>query len=285
MKRLMMFFTAFSMVMMLVACSEEEKMELEEVMNQAVEASNNLKSYSIEMDLTQNMQVNEQQMESDMKLTGDVTVDPMAMHQTITMDMSQMMNNIDNQQDQANIPQTLKMETYFSDEGFYVQNPMADGWMVMPKDMHEQILSMSSMEQKPGKELEKLQEYVEDVSFSEEEDFYVISFSASGDKVKELISDLMEQTMGNLPMNNMMDNMKINNLEYMYKIEKDSFYPREMKMNTDMEIKIEDQTMHMVQEAEGKYSNFNNVEPIVIPEEVKENAQEMPMNPQLQQNQ
>jgi len=253
--------TATAFMFALVACSGEEK-NLQDIYNNAIEASNELNSYQMDMNMDMDMSMPDiPAQQTTITTEGKVVVDPMALHQTMDM-MGQ------------------SIEMYYTEDGMYMQQPGTDQWLKAPKQMMEQITQMSQAQQKPGEQLKQLENYIEDFNLEEKENSYVLSVSSSGDKMKGFVKEMLQQ---NLPADALNDDVikgiTIKNLDYHFTVTKEDYYPKALDLNMDLEIDQNGETSTINEHIQATYSKYNQIEEITVPEEIKENAQEMPMGP------
>jgi len=71
--------------------------------------------------------------------------------------------------------------------------------------------------------------------------------------------------------------MKINQINYEIIINKETFYPTNIKTVMDMEISAEGETIHLKQNMEGTYSEYNKINEVKVPQDVIDKAVEMEM--------
>jgi hypothetical protein len=287
-KTLSVLFTSL-LVFMLAACNqtattvnespetkEEDKNEntseltLEQVMTNSMEASEEMKSFVVQMDMKQEMTAPEQTEAINMESTIDMKVvtEPMTLYQKMDMKMNDV--GADN---------ALSTETYFSADGIYILDPAANQWMKFPKEMSDQLMQLSNQQTNPAEEIKKLQQFVDDFTFEQDEQNYILKLNASGDKFTEFIKETVKET---FPQElsagvDMFNNMKINEVKYEIFIDKETFYPTSLNTVMDMEVTAEGQTLKMKQNMEGQYSDFNTIEEVKVPQEVIDNAVEMDM--------
>ncbi|WP_079478390.1 DUF6612 family protein [Halobacillus salinus] len=258
-----------AMTIVLAACSAEEAQELEEVFSKATEASENLDNFAMEV-------VSEQTFETDVEegssplptgvpitttLDSEIQMDPMAFHQTIEMDM---MGN-------------TEMEQYYTEEGLFIKPSEQEGWLKAPEEMMEQLNALSSKQQTPVEQLKQVEDYIDEFNMETEDSNYVLSFSSSGEDVQKMLEDTMSDMLpeGIFP-EDMMESVTINSINYEYTIDKESYYPKHMVVDMNMTIEQDGEKVTIDQSMEGSYSKFNEVGEITVPEEVIQNAQEMP---------
>jgi hypothetical protein len=288
-KKSLAILTGFFMILMLAACNETAKpvnesaagtekeetkteesseMTLEEVLKKSTEASEELKSFSVNMDMSQVMSsgAEGENMNIDSVIDMDVTTDPMAFYQKMTMSM-------------AGAEESYDIESYFTEEGMFLYDAAGKQWMKFPKEMSDDLLQMSSQQTNPGEELKKLQEFVDDFTFEQDAKSYILKLKADGEKFNDFVKETAAETLPpELAANGeMLDNMNIKGVEYEIVIDKETFYPSVLNMIMDMEITAEGQKISMKQNMNGQYSNYNKVEAITVPQEVLDTAMEMEM--------
>lgn len=232
------------------------------VFEKSIQAMEDVNSFSMDMDVEQEISFGEEALVTVTKMNGDVIVEPMAMHQKMSMSLA----------DQG----TMDMEMYLTEEGIYMWEEASDMWMKMPQELFGEIMSLEEMQTNPYEELEKLQQYVDDFSYTEKNDYYVLTLSASGDKFKELITDAVAEITGTDELlQEMMEEVQIHQIDYEIKIDKETYYQQELKMNMDFSLTIDGEAAAIKQTVVGTFSNFDQISEIVVPQEVLDSAIEM----------
>ncbi|UPG65605.1 hypothetical protein MVE64_11895 [Metabacillus endolithicus] len=286
-KKLSVLFSTM-LVFMLAACNqtattvnessktEENKKEntseltLEQVMTNSMEASEEMKSFAVQMDMTQEMTVPGQTEVINMESVIDMKVvtEPMTLYQKMDMKMNDI-----------GAEDALSTESYISADGIYILDPAANQWMKFPKEMSDQLIQLSNQQTNPAEEIKKLQQFVDDFTFEQDEQNYILKLNASGDKFTDFIKETVKET---FPQElsageDMFNNMKINKVTYEILIDKETYYPTSLNVLMDMEITAEGETLKIKQNMKGQYSDFNTIEEVKVPQEVIDNAVEMDM--------
>ncbi|KAB2339009.1 hypothetical protein F7731_05030 [Cytobacillus depressus] len=241
------------------------ELTLEEVLEKSTEASNGLKSFSVKMDVEQDMSSDQEELNMNTQsiIEMDVVTDPMAFYQKMTMSL-------------ADTGENFQTESYFSEDGMFFYEPSGQQWMKFPQEMTDAFLQMAGQQSNPGDELKKLQKFVEDFTFEQDAKNYILKLKASGDKFNDFIKETAAEALPpEMAMEGLMDDMKINAVEYEFLIDKESFYPVALDVLMEMEMTIEDQTIVMKQKMNGQYSKLNEIEAITVPQEVIDSAVEM----------
>ncbi|WP_100332550.1 DUF6612 family protein [Bacillus xiapuensis] len=291
MKNWMKWMTAGVLTLGLAACNETAKptpetpkeetseMTLGEVFNKAMETSKETKSMSADIDMLQTVDYPKENIKlntaTDMKM--DLTIDPLALYQTGTMKL---------EGDGAEAGKPMNIESYMTENGFYMKDPEKGQWIKMPQEMYGQIMKFSKQQADPKEQLKQLAQFKDDFTFEQTKDDYVLKLNAKGDKFNQLIESQMSQmTQGaqgkeaEAMMKEMMKGMKVENSIYTIYLDKKTFQTKKMDVEMDMTMDMEGNQMKTSQTMSALYSNFNQVKPITVPEEVVKNAQEIQLPP------
>ncbi|GAA0368981.1 DUF6612 family protein [Bacillus horti] len=263
MKKWMLILTLAASVLVLAACGTEadssDVQNAQEVFEKSVNAMESVNSYSMSMDMEQEIPFGDEVLNTSTSMTGDLVLVPLSMHQVMNM----------------SVPGegTMEMEMYLTEEGVYMSDSESGMWMNMPEELFGDLMDLESMQTNPQEELERLAEFVDDFSYAEEGDFYVLTLSASGDKFKALIMDTLEEvTGGDELLAEALEDIEIHQIDYEIKIDKETYYQTELVMDMDFTITADGETVRIKQKVDATFSNFNGVDEIVVPQEVIDSA-------------
>ncbi|MBU0904417.1 MAG: hypothetical protein KKF57_04450 [Firmicutes bacterium] len=269
----------------LVACNDKatptpgtkteqtSNLTLQDVFKKSMEQSESIKSLSANIDMTQLIEVPSQEisMETTSKMDMDMVIEPLSLYQkgTTSMTMPGMPSS-----EQAD---DMKMESYMTEQGFYMFDSMSNQWTKLPSDMYEQIMSMSQKQADPAKQLKDLEAFKDDFTFEQTDSSYVLKLAASGDKFNELIQKQLADTMPDMMVEEqeLLKEMNIEKVNYEIFIDKETFNTTALNMIMDMTMVVEGEEMKLAQDLKSTYSKYNEVEKIEIPQEIIDNAQEM----------
>ncbi|MGG1684994.1 DUF6612 family protein [Pseudalkalibacillus sp. NRS-1564] len=240
--------------------SVDKGIDAQEVFEKSIAAQEEIKNFHMNADMTQSIGSDEEEMDINSVIDADMVLDPIAFHQMIDMTAN---------------GETMQMESYFTEEGFFMKQ--GEQWMKFPDEMTDTLLSLQETQADPAEQMEMLKEYVDEFTLSEEDDTYVMTLKASGEKFQGLMEKTAED-MGsqNQMMEDAMDQMKVNNVEYTYAIDKESYLPVQMDMKMDSEMSMEGETISTIMEMNSTYDKYNEIEEVKVPEEVISQAKEMP---------
>ncbi|KHE68247.1 DUF6612 family protein [Halobacillus sp. BBL2006] len=268
-KKLTLAISILMMLLFISACSSTEGAKIEEVYTKSAEATENLKSFAMKMETEQVVKMGEESTDSEANspvptgvpitstIDSEMNVEPLAFHQTVKT-MGQ------------------EMEQYYSNDGLYMTMPSKEGWFKAPKELTEQLNSLSAQEQTPGSQLESLKEYIDEFNLETEDSNYILTLTSEGENVQKLFEEAMKKTMpeGQIP-EEMMKGLTVNKLSYKFVIDKESYYPQTMDIKMDYTFDQNGQQMEIQQNINGQYSKFNEVGEIIIPQDIKDGAKEI----------
>src|SRR5699024_7289136 len=242
-------FVLFTSLMMLAACGESnDGLSMNEVLDQSIKATGGLNSYTADMKIDTEMMG----MEVSIEAAGNITHDPDALYLDMAMGMTGF---------------TMDLEVYAVDEEIYMS--MFGEWLIM----EEEDLGLESFDQLTAEELEKLKNFEEQFEMREEDDVYVLTLSGEGEEFEALLDSYLEASMGDLAMDPMWEDealfeFGVNQLEMELTIEKETMYVISQIVDAEIEIDGEASQLHV----ESTISDMNEIEPIEVPEEIKESA-------------
>lgn len=250
--------------------TETGELTLEEVFTRSTEASNEVESLHADVLTNQLMTMGEEGMEMDMTfdLSMDMTAEPLAFHQTA--ETSIVSEDIENEN-------PMTMEMYYTEEGMFIYEPAMDMWLKMPDDSladMEEMISQDSID--PAEQLDQLQQFQDNFTFEQTADEYILKLDASGEEFKALLDQQLESTLGQMEIEAQMvlDDMMIHSASYEIYIDKETFLTNSMNVQMDMDMNIEGDTMNILSDTQSTYSQYNEIGPITVPDEVLEQTAE-----------
>lgn len=248
-----------------VELENKSEMTAQEVYSKAMEVSEEQKSMHAVMDINQkiSMPSEELEMDSKIKMDMDMIIEPLAMHQNMKMDMGEM--------------GAMDMELYMTEAGFFMHDPESGQWIKMGKDMYDEMMAQMGGETDPTLDMEMFNEFKDDFKFEQTDDEYILTLSASGDKFSGLMKELMGSALPeDMDMTEedaeMLENMDVKSLEVVMYIDKETFYTNAFDLDMDMTMKIEEQEMRIVQKMKSVITKINEIDEIVVPQEVIDEA-------------
>ncbi|UNK19688.1 hypothetical protein MNQ98_06565 [Paenibacillus sp. N3/727] len=249
------------------APKEEAFPTVDELIQKSAEASQNMKSFSMDADIKQNIIFGEgeskQEQKVDMAMKVDTTMNPMEMYQEIQM----------------NIPGKGKqyIKQYITQNGVYSS---VDGeWFQLSEENVKDIMaSMKMTTEGPEKQLEQFKSIVKDTKVSVEGDQYILTANVSGDSLKELAKYYMNQAGGtNTQTAEMMEQMDIKSIKIVYGVKKDTYLPTKSDMHMIMSMSQAEQSVSVDMKMNSTFSKHNEIENIEIPKEAL-NSAKSPVN-------
>ena len=278
MKKFFTVLSAGAVALVLTACNTSatptkdttatSKLTLEQVYDKAMERQANIKSMSASMDMEQVIKfgIGEESMEMNMdsQMDIDMIAKPLAMHLSGTMTVPDMFGEGD---EKSSMPIEMYMK---QDQGFFMKEPTSDSWMKMPSEEFDAILDQTASSANAKEQLEELKQYIDDFAFEQNDDTYVLTLNAQGDRFKELIQSEVDKSLGTGQ--NPLDGLTIDKANYVIFIDKETFDTNKMNMNFDLKMSIEGQEATIQTKSEVTYTEINNLDKIDIPQSIIDNA-------------
>lgn len=235
---------------------------VDEFMTKVAEASNKIKSFSMELDTTQNIVVTvdgqTQEQKSVIKGTSDYVKEPLAMYQNIEMDMGELGKQ--------------NVEQYITKDGVY--SKQNDTWMKLPDEMRDQLMQTAEQSANPEAQLEQFKSIASDAKITEEGDEYLMSADLSGDGVKDLAKSLMSQSGGqNEQTAALLDQMELKNIKISYSVNKETYLPNKTDIEMAMDMEVEGQKVSLDMKMGSTFSKYDEISSIEVPQEAIDNAQ------------
>lgn len=242
--------------------SVASELTLDEVMEKAIEASDSLKSFTVEMQMDQKLSgVEDETIHFLSNIDMDFVQDPMALHQKMSIEL-------------VGEDDSLDTEIYFTKDGVFYYDVTTDEWIQFQEDMFDELVKLADHQTNPAHEINSLQQYADELVFDQDKDNYVMTLEASGEKFTQFIRDKVSETLPDVMDldTNIFENIEINQLSYKILIDKETFYPDTLHLVMELVFSEGNDTVKVNQEINGKYKNFNNKSTIDVPKEILDEA-------------
>ena len=247
---------------------DEANLTLQQVFEKAMERQQNLKSVHAEttMDQVTSLMMDGETMEmtSTSNLAMDITQNPLAMYTNGTMEM-----------DMSNEKFEMPIEMYMTEEdGFYMLNGETNEWLKLPDEQYEQIMAQAGAQANATDQLEQLKQFIDEFSFEQDDENYLLTLNIQGDEFKQFILSQMGASLGeSMEMSNdILENMSFEDSQYNIVVAKDTFDTKEIDLDLKIITNIEGQETTIENDVNVVYSKFDEVDTIKIPDEVLKGA-------------
>ncbi|RCX20664.1 hypothetical protein DFP94_103396 [Fontibacillus phaseoli] len=235
---------------------------VDEMIQKATEASEKLKSFSMDAKVNQNIVIaqgdQKQEQKVDMTMKIDMVKDPLAMYQIMDMNMGE--------QGSQNV------EQYITQEGIY--SKMNGAWVKLPDETRDELLASMEQSASPEAQLKQFKSIANEAKVVEEGDEFVLSADLSGDGLKELAKSLMSQSGGeNEQTAAMLEQMDIKNIKISYAVNKETFLPSKSTVAMAMNMDVEGQSVSLDMTMDSTISKYDEIDKIEIPQEALDSAQ------------
>lgn len=220
-----------------------------------------LNSYSMELLMDQKMEFAGETMDLSMKMNADMIMEPLQMYTEMVMEL---------------FGEEMIIKEYLTEKGYYSFDPTIGVWVKYPDEMLNSLLELSNVQSSnPLAQYELLVNHVEELVAVEGKDHYIVKMKINNEGFMKMMSEvfgMLQGITGEADIEEIFNSITIDEFEFVTFYDKTTFFPVQVNGTTAMTIEVEGETMTMVQSLEGNYSNFNNVKPITIPQEVIDSA-------------
>lgn len=268
MKKLLFSLALAILAVGLVACGDGNSKDasVEDIFNNALEASNKMESAEFTLDMEQEVEVPSVDMKMDIKMNmdGSMIVDPLAMHQKGKVSIAMPGMGLGDE------PMEMDMELYLKDDEMYMYEGLMGTWTKAPST---ELEALQGQTPDVSEQMEMYKEYVEDFSVEESDGNYVLKLSADGEGFKELTKTLMEETMSQDitselgDISQFLDNMEIKTMDIEMVIDKDTYDVLSQSLDMSITIDVEGEVLNLAQKMSMEFSNLNGVDSIEVPQE------------------
>ena len=225
-------------VFFVVACGNKEdaKINKEEVLQKNVEATNSIKS-------------GRKVINAKVEVEGGQPIEYIVDNSLIKEPLA-MKTILEAKED------NIKITTFIKDGVMYTSYPEDNSWLkldISEKDMNKfKIILNDSIEI-----YKVLKDNLDKISIKEDGGNYIISITKNSDFINEYIKNSMSNTMGPNT------DLKANNATLEYIIDKETYFTKSLVLTFDAEV----QGQKLKALTETTFSDINNVEEIIVPEE------------------
>ncbi|UJW58892.1 hypothetical protein HXZ66_16435 [Bacillus sp. A116_S68] len=262
----------------LAACGDttsDDGLSVEEILSESISTMEELDSYTLSMEMAQTLEGENEEgelesMSFDTSSEVSLTLEPMTMEIVTRMDMGELGLGEDT---------NMEFLSYFTEEdGFYIEDPTLGGWVKMGDDFSEDLTAISEMQTSPEDQLKSFEDNITNLSVETTDSSYIISLDGDDLDMNDFLNqldDLGFDDMGPaLEELNEMD-MDIEKISYKITIDKETFYQTEANIDMTYNMTMMGETISTSQQIHMVLSDFNNIDPIQIPEDVLEEAEEL----------
>ncbi|MGY4688950.1 DUF6612 family protein [Salibacterium sp. K-3] len=251
---------------------EEEVMPAGDVLQRSIEKMKDIECYTISTNMNQHIELDQENtLENRYRSETLVNLDPVRYHESSTIEK----NRTSPDDTKNNI---VALERYFTEEGFYMFDSTENRWIQFPEQFTEDFKSFDKSYENPARILEMIEAYSSDITIVEGNRHYELTFRGGDGQTQEIALEMMGMVNADFSssMEDMMYMAEMDALTYELHIDKETFYPKKLKMNLDMNMNNEegepDASNHLVV---SRYSDFGETEEVAIPVDVLDRSEEM----------
>ncbi|WP_090396114.1 DUF6612 family protein [Natribacillus halophilus] len=243
------------------------------ILEQSVGAMSDIDSFAVDMNTAQEVNVNDESFTTETEANTEVTLEPFAYYEEAAV--------VDDEG-----TETMNTEVYFTDDGFYTYEAFLDEWMILPEEVEADIRTLHTHQRNPERQLELLmaQVDVDNMSAEDHGDHYAVTVSGDEEGLLEVAAMMIDNLDGGMGMvvEDIMSLVDVNEINYEILIDKETHYFQEFNAQIDMDVTVEEgQSAASQQVITTTYDAFNDIDEITIPENIRENAEEVDFEQEL----
>lgn len=250
---------------------EESKISLEEVFEKTIERQKEVKSVSATMKMDQKMNYESTDGDSfdassQMNMKMDMVNDPLAMYMKGTMGYTDS---------DTGESETIEAEMYMAENAVYMFENESKQWLKMPVEYSKEVFGSATQAADTAKQLETLKQFIKDFKLEETDKYYVLKMNAGGDEFKQFLMEQLEANSGvefTEEDQEVIKQLEYKKLEYVINIDKKNFDFVSMDMIVELVTEADGEKMTIAMDSKTKFTNYNGVKSIDIPQEVIDQA-------------
>ncbi len=220
----------------LSACGKKEgNMSAEDVFKKASEVTDNMKSLSAKLNVSQEIQGMDNNISGTMEMI--YKPEPASYSKMSIFDMDIETITVDN-------------KTFMKQDGEWTESSSAD-------------LQGSTDDADIRKQIGDLSPFSKDAKLKESGDNYIITMNPENKDFQKYLEESM--AVGDSELAGMLDDMKFSDVEYSFTIDKKSYKIKSYDMNMTVEMKVQNQTVEVVQKAKVDDVEYDSVKEIKDP--------------------
>lgn len=235
----------------------QEEMEtdqgVEQILRKSAEAMETLSGMKVNGTINQTSDMGGTTEETTTTLNGEYSVTTSTHHYLTTVE--------------SNLDPTESIEMYISTEGMYLQPPEEESWLMMSANQ-----GLSNMNLTLSSQPDHFLEFKDLLDLSETADHYVFTITGSGDSFKQFLYGNTKSFMTEEEYQNFLAQFKNVSGKYQFNIAKDTYYLTSLNSEIEESVILGGIQMDSTSSTSYEYSSFNEIEPVSIPDEIKNNA-------------
>ncbi|MGD7022394.1 DUF6612 family protein [Rossellomorea vietnamensis] len=247
---------------------------LKEVFTNSQKADSELSSVHMDMELTQvshDESAEEGTMNMSTTSSTDLVMDPMTMYQTSSVNMK--MDELDG----SELP-LAQVEMYLTEQEIYMKDNIQNEWTTVPNEMADLLKDAALQESSlPENQLKQLEPYLDDFTFKQDDDNFILQLSLEEEKADQLLKEGMALMGDELQSSfqGAMEDISLSKMDLKMWIDKESFHTVKMDITQKIEMTQDGKKVKVDQTMNSGFSKFNEIDSIEVPAEVTESAVEM----------
>lgn len=190
-------------------------------------------------------------------ITGNVSMNPLAQYLNMNTD--------------SDMDGVTESEMYITEEAMYMSDPETGGWLSLSIEQGGMMGDISAIISEA--QLYYFEEIHDMFDLTEENNHYVMAYEGAGEEFKEVAFGALKDIAGDDAYESMTGMIQEISGKYVFTIDKSTFHIVAMKMDIEQTMDMGVSKIDSKEQIAYEYSGFNEVEKVVVPDDVVENAQ------------
>lgn len=195
------------------------------------------------------------------QITGNVSMNPLVQYMSMDAD--------------SDVDGVTKTEMYVTEDAMYMSDPESGSWLSMSMEQGGMMGDISAIISEA--QLYYFEEIHDMFDLTEENNHYVMAYEGAGEDFKEVAFGALKDLAGDDAYESMTGMIQEISGKYVFTIDKSTFHIVAMKMDIEQTMDMGVGEIHSSEQISYQYSGFNEVEEVIVPDDVIENAQTLGM--------
>src|SRR5699024_1367307 len=148
-------------------------------------------------------------------------------------------------------------------------------WLIFKDDNADLLLEKFYTEPNPDELYENIKEHKEDFNLDDSGDKYVLSIDVSEDEYSDVQDDIIDNAVQQDETGiDTLDETEIDKFKIDIEVNKDTLETEKITQDMELSMNVYEEDVTIAQEAVMDFDDYNNIDDIEVPEDVKEDAEE-----------
>lgn len=243
---------------------EQQKQTSKDIYDKLIKALKDVDSMNFVMDINQTTTMLNQDLQwtSQESIDTDIIFSPLAMYQKMQVDINS---------------EKHLLELYLTEEDIYMYESEEETWYTFSEDFHEEMLEDSGEDVAIVNDFVAYKKFADKFDVKETENEYILNLASSGVAFKTIVMELAyEDLLMSLELDEeediQLDAVDIEKIHISIVLDKNSYEPKQLDVDLTIFAEVEGEEVRFQQKNATTINKLNEIENIVIPEDVIDQA-------------